>query len=58
VQLLQVAGESEPLLRFLRGLGAVSVLNVPEDDPVAPTLRSLGATAVIRQHEMLLDLEI
>jgi hypothetical protein len=57
VQLLRVAGEAEPLLRFLRGLGAVSVLNVPEDDRAAPTLRSLGATAVIRQHEMLLDLE-
>jgi ribosomal protein S18 acetylase RimI-like enzyme len=57
VQLLQVAGEAEPILRFLRGLGTVSVLNLPEDDPAAPTLRSLGATAVIRQHEMLLDLE-
>jgi ribosomal protein S18 acetylase RimI-like enzyme len=57
VQLIQVAGEVEPFLRFLRGLGAVSVLNLPEDDPAAPTLHSLGATAVIRQHEMLLDLE-
>jgi len=57
VQLLQVAGEIEPFLRLLRGLGAVSVLNLPEDDPAAPALRSLGATAVIRQHEMLLDLE-
>jgi GNAT superfamily N-acetyltransferase len=57
VQLLQVAGEVEPFLRFLRGLGAVSVLNLPEDDPAAARLRSLGATAVIRQHEMLLDLE-
>jgi ribosomal protein S18 acetylase RimI-like enzyme len=56
VQLLQVAGEAEPFLRFLRGLGAVSVLNLPEDDPAATTLRSLGATVVVRQHEMLLEL--
>ena len=57
VQLLQFAGEAEPLLRFLRGLGTVSVLNLPEDDPAAPTLRSLGATVIVRQHEMLLELE-
>ena len=57
VQLLQLAGEAEPLLRALRGLGAVSVLNLPEDDPAAPALRSLGATVVVRQHEMLLELE-
>jgi ribosomal protein S18 acetylase RimI-like enzyme len=56
VQLIQAAGDVEPFLRFLRGLGAVSVLNLPEDDPAAPALRSLGAKAVIRQHEMLLDL--
>jgi ribosomal protein S18 acetylase RimI-like enzyme len=57
VQLLQAAGEVEPFLRFLRGLGAVSVLNLPQDDAAAPALRSLGAKPVIRQHEMLLDLE-
>jgi GNAT superfamily N-acetyltransferase len=56
VQLLQLAGEPEPLLRFLRRLGTVSVLNLPEDDPAAPALRSLGATVVVRQHEMLLEL--
>jgi GNAT superfamily N-acetyltransferase len=56
VQLLQLAGEAEPFLRFLRGLGTVSVLNLPEDDPAAPVLRSLGATVVVRQHEMLLEL--
>jgi GNAT superfamily N-acetyltransferase len=56
VQLLQLAGEAEPLLRLLRGLGTVSVLNVPEDDPATPALRSLGATVVVRQHEMLLEL--
>jgi GNAT superfamily N-acetyltransferase len=56
VQLLQLAGEAEPFLRFLRGLGAVSVLNLPEDDPTAATLRSLGAKVVVRQHEMLLEL--
>ena len=57
VQLIQLAGEVEPLLRALRVLGPVSVLNLPEDDPSAPALRSLGATVVVRQHEMLLELE-
>jgi hypothetical protein len=56
VQLIQVAGEAEPLLRSLRRLGTVSVLNLPEDDPAAPVLRALGASVVVRQHEMLLEL--
>lgn len=56
VQLLQLAGEAEPLLTALRELGSVSVLNLPEDDPAAAALRSLGATVVVRQHEMLLEL--
>ena len=43
VQLLQFAGEAEPLLRGL-GTGQRGVLNLPEDDPAAPhSLRSLGA---------------
>jgi ribosomal protein S18 acetylase RimI-like enzyme len=57
VQLLQIAGRAEPLLTALRQLGAVSVVNVPADDPTASALRSLGATVVVRQHEMLLELE-
>jgi GNAT superfamily N-acetyltransferase len=57
VQLLQLAGEAEPLLRSLRRLGAVSVLNLPADDPAAPVLRALGASVGVRQHEMLLELE-
>jgi ribosomal protein S18 acetylase RimI-like enzyme len=56
VQLLQLAGEAEPFLQFLRGLGAVSVLNLPEDAPAAATLSSLGGTVAVRQHEMLLEL--
>lgn len=56
VQLLQLAGETEPLLTALRELGSVSVLNLPEDDPAAAALRSLGANVVVRQHEMLLEL--
>jgi GNAT superfamily N-acetyltransferase len=56
VQLVQVAGEAEPLLRALRTLGPVSVLNLPEGDPAANVLRELGASTVVRQHEMLLDL--
>jgi ribosomal protein S18 acetylase RimI-like enzyme len=56
VQLLQIAGEAEPLLRALRILGPVSILNLPEDDPAATALPSLGATVLVRQHEMLLEL--
>jgi hypothetical protein len=57
VQLLRLAGEAEPLLSALRRLGTVSVLNLPTDDPAASALRSLGAKVVVRQHEMLLELE-
>ena len=56
VQLLQVAGEAEPLLRDLRRLGNVTVLNLPDDDAAAGALRSAGAKVVVRQHEMLLEL--
>jgi GNAT superfamily N-acetyltransferase len=55
VQVVQIAGEAEPLLRALRILGPVSILNLPEDDPAASAFRALGATMVVRQHEMLLD---
>jgi GNAT superfamily N-acetyltransferase len=56
VQLFQIAGDSEPLLRALRTLGRVSLLNLPEDDPATPVLDSLGGAVVVRQHEMLLEL--
>ena len=56
VQLLQIAGDAGPLLRALRTLGPVSLLNLPQDDPAAPVLRDLGAAVVVRQHEMLLEL--
>lgn len=57
VQLLQIAGGSaEDVLRTLRGVGAVSVLNLPVDDPAADALRALGATPVVRQREMVLEL--
>ena len=55
-QLVQSAGGPEPLLRALRALGQVSVLNLPEDDVAAPVLRELGGSVVVRQHEMLLEL--
>jgi hypothetical protein len=57
VQLLQFAGDAKPLLTALRQLGTVSVLNLPMDDPAAETLRSLDAKVVVRQHEMLLELQ-
>ncbi|MFL5959165.1 MAG: GNAT family N-acetyltransferase [Gaiellaceae bacterium] len=56
VQLIQLAGEVEPLLRALRILGPVSVLNLPAEDPAGRAFRSLGGTVVVRQHEMVLDL--
>jgi GNAT superfamily N-acetyltransferase len=56
VQLLQIAGAAEPLLRALRTLGPVSILNVPENDPAGTALRALGGTVAVRQHEMLLEL--
>lgn len=56
VQLVQLAGEPEPLLRALQALGQVSVLNLPEDDAAARVLGELGGTVVVRQHEMLLEL--
>jgi GNAT superfamily N-acetyltransferase len=56
VQLVQIAGDAEPLLRALRALGKVSVLNLPEDDAAARVLRELGGSVRIRQHEMLLEL--
>lgn len=55
VQLVQIAGDAEPLLRALRTLGAVSLLNLPEDHPAGRTLDALGAAVVVRQHEMLLE---
>jgi GNAT superfamily N-acetyltransferase len=55
VQLLQIAGEAEPLLRALQVVGPVSILNLPENDPAATAFRSLGGAVVVRQHEMLLE---
>ena len=56
VQLFQIAGEADPLLRALSVLGPVSVLNLPEDDPAANVFRELGGAVAVRQHEMLLEL--
>jgi ribosomal protein S18 acetylase RimI-like enzyme len=58
VQVLQIAGgDSDELLRTLRGHGTVSVLNLPADDPAAESLSKLGATPRVRQREMVLSLE-
>ena len=40
----------------MRMKGAVSVLNLPEDDPAAAAFRRLGAQLVVRQREMFFDL--
>jgi ribosomal protein S18 acetylase RimI-like enzyme len=55
LQLLQYAGEAEPLLTALRRLGPVSILNLPVDDPATEALHALDANVVVRQHEMLLE---
>lgn len=57
IQVVQIAGEPEPLLRALRALGPITVLNLPEDDAAAAVLRALGGSVVVGQHEMLLELE-
>jgi hypothetical protein len=57
VQLLQMSGESDRLLQALRARGQVSILNLPADDPAATALRELGGSVVVRQHEMLLELQ-
>jgi GNAT superfamily N-acetyltransferase len=54
VSVVQIAGDAEPLLRALRTLGAVTVLNLPDSDPIATTLEELGGAVMIRQHEMVL----
>jgi N-acetylglutamate synthase-like GNAT family acetyltransferase len=56
-QLQQYSGDPEPLLHALRTFADASVLNLPADDPAAGILRGLGGSVVVRQHEMLLDLE-
>jgi ribosomal protein S18 acetylase RimI-like enzyme len=57
VQLLQLAGDPEALLSALRRLGTVSVVNLADGDEASPALRELGADVVVRQHEMLLELD-
>jgi GNAT superfamily N-acetyltransferase len=57
IQLVQIAGEPEPLLHALRALGPITVLNLPQDDAAVPALRALGGSVVVSQHEMLLELE-
>lgn len=56
-QLQQYAGDPEPLLRALRTFGDVYVLNLPVEDPASAVLRELGGSVVVRQHEMLLELQ-
>ena len=55
-QLQQYAGDPEPLIRSLRTLGDVYVLNLPAGDPAAGVLRKLGGAVTVRQHEMVLEL--
>ena len=56
-QLQQYSGEPGPLLQALRTFGDAYALNLPVDDPAAEVLRELGGSVVVRQHEMLLELE-
>ena len=62
VSILQLSGESDVALRALletiRGLGeSALLLNLPLDDAAGPGLREVGGTVVVRQHEMLLELD-
>jgi ribosomal protein S18 acetylase RimI-like enzyme len=59
IQLVQIAGEESAcrtLLEALRGVGPVTLLNLPEGDPASAALRSLGADRKLRQREMVLAL--
>jgi N-acetylglutamate synthase-like GNAT family acetyltransferase len=57
--LLQLAGDARAALEAVHGGGcaSVSVLNLATDDPAGSAFRELGASVVVRQHEMLLELD-
>ena len=62
VSLLQLAGETDQALRDLlieiQVLGeSVLLLNLASDDPAEAAFRELGGAVVVRQHEMLLELD-
>ena len=58
VNLIQLAGDARAVLEAVRVAGEpVSVLNLATDDPAAETFRELGGAVVVRQHEMLLELD-
>jgi GNAT superfamily N-acetyltransferase len=58
VVLMQFAGDdtaARETLGSLRALGAVTLFNVPEDDPLAGALRGLGGTVGLRQRELAIS---
>ena len=56
--LVQLAGDGRAVLEAVRESGEpVSLLNLAADDPAAAAFRELGGAVVVRQHEMLLELE-
>jgi ribosomal protein S18 acetylase RimI-like enzyme len=58
VSLLQIGGaELDDVLRSVRTYGPVSVLNLPRGESAAAAFEALGGTMVVRQREMVLDLE-
>lgn len=58
VNLLQLAGDARAVLEALRHGGEpVTLLNLPADDSAGDAFRELGGAVVVRQHEMLLELE-
>ena len=58
INLLQLAGDARAVLEAVRVAGEpVSMLNLATDDPAAATFRELGGAVVVRQHEMLLELD-
>ncbi len=58
VSLLQIGGgDLEDVLRSLRAYGPVLALNLPRDAAAAKAFAALGGTMVVRQREMVLDIE-
>jgi hypothetical protein len=57
VDVARLAGEPQPVLEAVRGLGeTVSLVNLPVDDRAAVAFRALGGEVVVRQHELVLEL--
>ncbi len=58
VNLVQLAGDAHAVLEAVCGGGEpVTLLNLAAEDPAGAAFRELGGAVVVRQHEMLLELD-